>query len=160
MIRMTRLTDYAVVLLTHIARAEETELQNARDLATASRLPLPTVNKILKTLTRKGLLRSQRGAKGGYRLARGAENVSMADIVAATEGPLSITACSTEDSGSCEHEGLCPVGSNWQRINDAIREALAGVTLAEMTRPFPPGAKILPLRRPGEGARASCGSGR
>ncbi len=80
----------------------------------------------------------------------------MADIISATEGPVAVTECSMEGSGNCEHEGLCPVGNNWQRINEAIRAALAGVTLAEMARPFPPGATFVSLRGPGESPGASC----
>ena len=85
MIRMTRLTDYGIVLLTRMARLESTAVHNARDLAGAARLPLPTVNKVLKTLTRKGFLTSHRGVKGGYRLARAAEEISVLDVVTATD---------------------------------------------------------------------------
>jgi Rrf2 family protein len=105
------------------------------------------------------LLASHRGAKGGYELARAPEEVSMVEIVDATEGPVALTECSLEqESGGCEHEGLCPVGSNWQRINRAIREALAGISLAEMARPFPLGARVVTLKGPRDLDRASCSS--
>jgi len=145
---MTRLTDYGIILLACVARASGQEVHNARDLATASRLPLPTVNKVLKTLTRKGLLASQRGVKGGYRLARRPEDVTLAQIIGALEGPVTIADCTGEVAGSCEHEGACPVQGNWQRINQAIRDALDRISLSEMARPLAGPSGLLRLRPP------------
>jgi FeS assembly SUF system regulator len=138
MIRITRMTDYGIVLLTYFARSPEGTIQTARDLAHEAQLPLPTVNKVLKTLTRHGLLVSHRGMKGGYRLARVPEAISVAEIIGATEGPVAMTECTVEGTGGCDHESACPVSDNWQRINHAIQGALQGITLAEMTRPVPP----------------------
>ena len=138
MIRMTRLTDYGIVLLTYFARDRNRSMQNARDVAAAARLPLPTVNKILKALTRKGLLVSHRGVKGGYGLARRPEEISMADIISATEGPLALTQCTLSVPGQCVQESCCPVHGNWQKINAAIRQALENVKLSEMAQPLPP----------------------
>lgn len=135
MIRITRMTDYGIVLLTCFAKNAHRDILNARDLATETHLPPPTVNKILKTLTRKGLLASRRGAKGGYSLARRPEEISVADIINATEGPVAMTECTIEGEGNCSHEPLCPVSSNWHRINEAIQGALESISLAEMTRP-------------------------
>ena len=132
---MTRLTDYGIVLLSYFARDTDRNLHNARDIAAAANLPLPTVNKILKVLTRKGLLLSHRGVKGGYSLARGPEEISMADIITAIEGPVAITQCTVSLPGGCAQELSCPVHLNWQKINDAIRLALESVTLSEMARP-------------------------
>ena len=134
---MTRLTDYGIVLLCYFARERESAVHTARDISAASRLPLPTVNKILKVLTKKGLLVSHRGVKGGYSLARRPEEISMADIITATEGPVAITQCTITLPGACAQEQACPIGSNWHRINDAIRAALESVSLAEMARPVP-----------------------
>jgi len=134
---MTRLTDYGIVLLTYFARDTARSMHNARDLAKAAHLPLPTVNKILKALTRKGLLLSHRGVKGGYSLARRPEEISMADIITATEGPVAITQCTVSLPGSCTQEFSCPVHLNWQKINDAIRQALESVSLSDMARPAP-----------------------
>ena len=138
MIRMTRVTDYGIVLLTYLARSPEGTLHTARDLARDAHLPLPTVNKVLKTLTRHGLLESHRGVKGGYTLARHPEEISVAEIISATEGPVAMTECTVDGPGGCDHESECPVSDNWQRINQAIQEALDGITLAEMTRPLAP----------------------
>jgi FeS assembly SUF system regulator len=133
MIRITKQTDYGIVLLTHLASHPERHF-NAPDLAAEARLPLPMVSKILKLLVREGILRSQRGVKGGYCLAREAAAIHMAEIIAALEGPIAITEC-IDESGQCSHETGCGVRSNWQRINDALLAALTGITLAEMAQP-------------------------
>ena len=133
MIRITKQTDYGIVLLTHLAASAERQYA-APELATETRMPLPMVSKILKLLARDGLLSSHRGVKGGYSLARPAEEISMAEIIAALEGPIAITECVSVES-DCSHEALCPVRSNWQRINQAVRSALEGISLAEMAQP-------------------------
>lgn len=133
MIRITKQTDYGIVLLTHLAANPEHQY-NAPELAAEARLPLPMVSKILKLLARESLLVSHRGVKGGYSLARLPEAISMAEIIAALEGPIALTECISVE-GDCSHEPLCPVRSNWRRINQAVRTALAGITLAEMAHP-------------------------
>src|SRR5512139_2991417 len=138
MIRISRLTDYGVVLLCYIAREPDVTF-TASELAERSRLPLPTVAKILKSLCRGGLLRSQRGVHGGYGLARGPEEVSIADVLEVLEGPFALTDCSEECA--CEIERTCPVRTNWRRINGVVLEALEGLKLSEMTQPLPPRAR-------------------
>jgi FeS assembly SUF system regulator len=133
MIRITKQTDYGIVLLTHLAAQPERQY-NAPELAAEAHLPLPMVSKILKLLAREGLLVSHRGVKGGYSLARQPEAMSMAEIIAALEGPIALTECISVE-GDCFHEPLCPVRSNWRRINQAVRTALEGITLAEMAHP-------------------------
>lgn len=134
MIRITKQTDYGIVLLTHMAGQPERQV-NAPELAAETQLPLPMVSKILKVLVREGLLLSHRGVKGGYSLGRLPIEITMAEIIAALEGPIAITEC-IDVSSDCSHERLCPVRSNWQRINAAVRGALEGITLAEMTSPL------------------------
>jgi FeS assembly SUF system regulator len=136
MIRITKQTDYGIVLMTQLASRPERAF-NAPELAAEAGLPLPMVSKILKLLVREGLLASHRGAKGGYSLSLAPEEISMASIVAALEGPIAITECIAV-SGDCSHEALCKVRSNWGRINDAVRQALEGISLAEMTHPLTP----------------------
>jgi FeS assembly SUF system regulator len=136
MIRMTKLTDYGIVLLTHFARHPERLTRNAPELAAAAHLPLPTVSKILKILAREGLLVPHRGAKGGFSLARAPEEINVADVITALEGPVALTACSTHAPDRCGIELLCPVGGNWQRINRVVLDALRKITLAEMTTPL------------------------
>lgn len=133
MIRITKQTDYGIVLLTHLAVNPDRQYA-APELAAEARLPLPMVSKILKLLARDGLLASHRGVKGGYCLARPAEEISMAEIIAALEGPIAITECISVES-DCSHVALCPVSANWRRINEAVRAALEGISLAEMAHP-------------------------
>jgi len=134
MFRITKITDYGVVLLSRLARGDDRRARNARDLADELDLPLPTVSKILKTLARAGLLASHRGARGGYTLTRDPEKISVAEVIGALEGPVALTRCSQESEG-CPREGLCGVSANWQIISDAVRGALHSITLAEMIRP-------------------------
>ena len=134
MIRITRLTDYGIVLLTYVARHPEGRIHSVPELAAEAQLPLPTVSKIVKVLAKGGLLVSHRGVKGGYHLARGPQQITLAEIVTALDGPIAITECST---GRCAHTVRCPARSNLQRINEAVHTALSGISLAEMTRPLP-----------------------
>ena len=135
MIRMTRLTDYGIVLLTLFARDPKRPMRSARDLATEAHLPQPTVSKLLKVLARHGLLEAHRGVKGGFNLSRPSSEISVADIVIALEGPIGVTECSAH-SGGCVIERFCIVRSNWRKINEVVHDALRGITLAEMARPI------------------------
>ena len=134
MLRMTKTADYAIVLLTRMASRED-RIFNAPEMAQQTGLPAPTVSKILKILARDGLLRSHRGAKGGYSLERAPEDVSVVEIITAVDGPVGITECIDDAPGECGQESVCPVRGNWQRINEAIRQALEDITLAEMVPP-------------------------
>ncbi len=135
MLRVTKLADYGIVILTYFAARVETT-HNARDIAGVVRLPLPVVSKILKALARDGLLVSHRGTKGGYGLARRPEEITVADIIRSLEGPIAVTECTDSVNGDCELEVRCPVRTNWHRINQAIYQALERITLAEMTQPL------------------------
>lgn len=138
MIKIGRLTDYGIVLMTHMA-SHAGAAHNAAEVAAETHLPVPTVSKLLQELARGGLLESQRGARGGYVLARNAREISVAEIITTLEGPIALTACSATDvTPDCEHESLCPVRGHWARINQAIRGALEGISLAEMATPLAP----------------------
>jgi FeS assembly SUF system regulator len=139
MIRMNKLTDYAVLVLTHVAR-EPAPSYTARDLAEKAHVPLPTVSKILKELHKAGLVSSHRGIKGGYSLARSAEDISVAEVVQALEGPIALTECSGTAVGLCGLEPGCVVRSNWRMISAAIRTALEQISLAALARPLSPEA--------------------
>ena len=132
MLRITRLTDYGTVVLAHLAR-DPGAVCSAADVARATGIASPTVSKLLKSLARSGLVRSTRGANGGYRLSRAPQEISAATVIDALEGPVSITECSASDS-HCDYEGICCVGSAWQRINVAIRHALEDVSLIDLLR--------------------------
>ena len=136
MLRMSKLTDYGTVVLACLARGDQ-PLHSAAQVAVETHLAQPTVSKLLKALTRAGLVHSERGALGGYALARSAEQISAADIIDALEGPVAITACSATE-GQCDLEPVCQVGSAWQRINVSIRAALGEVTLNDLRTPAQP----------------------
>lgn len=130
MLRVSKLTDYATAVMTCLASAGD-GVTSAQALAERARLELPTVSKLLKQLAQAGLVASTRGINGGYRLARAPERITIADIVTAMEGPIGMTECSAH-AGLCDHEPHCGVRVNWQRINQAIANVLANVTLADM----------------------------
>ncbi|HGY89751.1 MAG TPA: SUF system Fe-S cluster assembly regulator [Planctomycetes bacterium] len=137
MLRITKQTDYGILLLTHLAASGPTERLSTKDLADRTRLPLPTVSKALKVLVRAGILRSHRGVQGGYELSAPPREITLDVLVAALEGPVAMTECSDAAGGDCRLEGQCHVQVNWQRINEAVQHALSQVTLAEMVQPFP-----------------------
>jgi len=132
MIRINRETDYAIGILTRMAR-DPRRRYTAPALAEARGLPLPVVGKILKTLVRGGVLVSYRGAKGGYGLARTPESVSVAEVIAALEGPIALTECVEEGVDACQYGDHCTVSTNWGHINRVVRQALEGISLADMS---------------------------
>jgi len=140
-IRLSRLTDYAIVLMAHLAGCREGDPHNAREVAVETQLPAPAVSKILKRLAREGLLLSHRGAKGGYELARSPDRISAAEIITALEGPIGLTECAVHP-GQCVQEASCHVREPWQRINGVVREALTRVTLEELATPAVAGQRI------------------
>lgn len=138
MIRLSRLADYGVLLACQMATRSD-HCHNAYDLAGGTGVPAPTVSKLLAAMARAGILVSHRGAKGGYRLARAPSEITAADIVSAVDGPIALTVCLEHGDGACEVESMCSTRQGWRRINDAIRNAMEGVSLAEMTfSSFPP----------------------
>jgi FeS assembly SUF system regulator len=143
MLRVTKLTDYATVILTVLA-ADPDAVASAAELAEQVGLEVPTVAKLLKPLAQAGLVEGFRGTNGGYRLARPAARISLVEIVEAMEGPLGMTECSLH-AGACGIEHSCGVRANWRRINDVVADALRGITLAQMLAPppaaRPPGAR-------------------
>jgi FeS assembly SUF system regulator len=136
MFRLNKLTDYGIVLMAHVARSAEDTPHTARSLAQDTRLPLPTVGKLMRQLSEHGLLTSHRGVNGGYNLARPAASISVADIILALEGPIGFTECSVV-AGLCEMERSCSIKINSQIIGEALRDALERVTLAELNQQMP-----------------------
>lgn len=135
MFRISKLTDYGTLILVYLAE-QGGRLCAASEVAGGIHVAPPTVQKLLKVLARTGLVDSVRGADGGYRLSRSPHRISAAEILDALEGPVAITECSTEES-RCELESLCHVGGAWQKINSALRVALADISLADLGRPAP-----------------------
>ena len=147
MLKLGKLTDYATVVMTALA-ADPARLRCAQELSELTHVAAPTVSKLLKTLQKMELVDSIRGARGGYRLSRPPEDITMADIVAAVEGPIALTECAVHDS-ACTIEPFCGVRSNWRIINQAIHTALEAVTLEQMAAPLrrtPP--REVPLPHP------------
>src|SRR6266436_9015279 len=157
MLRMSRLTDYATVLLAALA-GEPGRVQTAASLAEQTHIAAPTVCKLLKQLQRAGLVTSTRGPRGGYQLARPATQISAAAILDALEGPVALTDCSV-GHGNCDIEATCRVGKVWQRLNLAIRRSLYDVSLAQLAGLDPTQVRLPELEREMTSA-ATRGGGR
>lgn len=133
MIRMSKLTDYAILILAHLARSPGT--LTAHELAARSRVPLPTVSKLAKELSKAGLVTSHRGRNGGYGLARPADQISVAEIVESLEGPIALTDCGRAGGTECEIVDTCLARESWDPVSRAIESALRGLPLSAIA-PF------------------------
>ncbi len=132
MLRLTKLTDYGVLLMTQMAASQQSRF-SASELAEATHIPMPTVSKILQMLLHEGMLHSMRGAKGGYELTRPANKINVRDVISVFEGSIALTECNLDDGGSCEQHDVCSTSRNWKRINQAVQQALQDISLADMT---------------------------
>ena len=140
MLRLSKLTDYAVVVLVRLSDVEG--VQTSPGLAAATGIPEPTVAKVLKTLAASDMVSSQRGARGGYRLNRDLSAIPIAAVIAAMDGPIALTACVEGSGTGCEAQGLCPMRGRWDPVNDAIQSALSSITLADMQASLLPAFRI------------------
>jgi FeS assembly SUF system regulator len=139
MLRLSKLTDYAVVVLIRLSEGDrpwrggcDDAVQTSPGIAAVTGVPEPTVAKVLKALAGASLVASQRGARGGYRLARPLGEISVADVITAVDGPIALTACVDGGAGGCDVQSVCAVRGRWDLVNDAIRSALTSITLADM----------------------------
>jgi FeS assembly SUF system regulator len=132
-LRVSKLTDYAVVVLSQLEA--EGGVQTAPGLAQATGIGEPTVAKVLKMLAQSGLVEGHRGARGGYSLVKPLADLPLADVIVAIDGPIALTACVDGGFGLCEAEHVCPVRGRWDPVNAAIRNALAGITVARIAAP-------------------------
>jgi FeS assembly SUF system regulator len=153
MLRISRLTDYATVLLAALA-GEPGRVRTATALADETHIAAPTVSKLLKQLQRAGLVTSTRGLHGGYQLSRPPAQISAATILDALEGPVALTDCAA-GHGNCDIEDSCRVSRVWQRLNLAIRRALYDVTLAQLA-----GIDAAPARLPALEREMKAAAGR
>lgn len=142
MFRINKLTDYATLLLAEMAASPEAVF-SATDLAERGHLEVPTVSKVMKLLAQAQLVESFRGAAGGYRLARAVERISLADVVAAIEGPIGVTECSLHQ-GLCSHESHCGVSAPWQRVSQAVEATLRGIPLSDMCHSLRKSRAVIP----------------
>lgn len=131
-LRISRMADYATLLLS--AMLDSNQPLASKALSQTTHLPLPTVRKLMKLLTESGLVTSEQGSHGGYRLAHAPENISMSAIIAAIDGPLAMTDCAKPDQG-CDYQRYCHVASHWMRISQRIDAMLQGISLLEMNQP-------------------------
>ncbi len=138
MLKISRLSDYAIVLLTALAgdpREKPSEQRaNARALAERTGINMPTVGKLLKLLNGEGIVQSRQGRSGGYFLARPAKEITLAEIIEAIDGPIAMTDCFRPDH-DCSMQSDCVVRPHWEAINRGVHALLDATTLADMTRP-------------------------
>jgi FeS assembly SUF system regulator len=133
MLRISRITDYATVVMAYLAQ-QPNAIQNAKDITAHTHIALPTVCKILKLLAKSNLLISHRGANGGYSLARSPTDISITQIIEAIEGDMGLTTCSHVD-GQCNIESNCAIRGNWRNISELVLRMLQQVSLSEMIKP-------------------------
>jgi len=143
-IRVSKFTDYGIVLLSYFAHNPEKQPFSARQLSEESRIPFPTVSKLLKILTNTGLLDSERGRNGGYSLVKRPHEISVGQVISLLEGPLALTECS-DKHGQCKIEGDCPVRNNWRKINRVVMKALELLTIEDMSSPM--AAQLIKVER-------------
>ena len=147
MLRLSKKADYALIAMKHLAVRGDRGTQgssSAREIAEQYDIPIELMAKVLQRLARRGLLTSHQGTRGGYRLGRASSAISVADIIQAIDGPLTVTACSTE-SDSCGQYSKCSVRDPLWRIKDRIIAALATCSLQEISAEHPPEEALTPL---------------
>jgi len=137
MLRLSKKADYALLAMRHLAAHVDREAVSARELAEAYDIPPELLAKVLQQLVRANLLASHQGIRGGYGLARTANAVSVADVIQAVDGPLTVTACSEFDH-SCDQYAKCNVRDPLWRIKDRIVSALAATSIAELANDLEP----------------------
>jgi FeS assembly SUF system regulator len=129
MLRLSRLTDYAVVVLVRLSAVQG--VATSPGIAASIGIPEPTVAKVLKALAGQGLVTSTRGAHGGYRLGRPLSQIAISEVIMAIDGPIALTSC-VDGAASCDSLPLCPMAGRWDPVNEAVRNALSNTNLADM----------------------------
>jgi len=135
MIKLSKMTDYAVVILADMAERKASSIDgqtSATMIAQSTKLPEPTVSKVLKLLARNKIITSVRGANGGYSLNKTPDQINMALVITATDGPIALTACVDESSACCDRADDCSIKGQWNPVNKAMLSALENVSLSEM----------------------------
>ena len=147
MLRLSKKADYALIAMKHLALRGDRGSSSAREIAEQYDIPIELMAKVLQRLVRRGLLASHQGTRGGYQLARGPAQISVADVIQAIEGPVTVTACSTDDGGQCEQFQKCNVRDPLWRVRERILTALGECTVAELAAdpptPTPARAAVL-----------------
>lgn len=132
MLRLSKKSDYALMAMKHLAlRTDGGASSSAREMSEAYDIPLELLAKVLQRLVRARLLVSVQGTRGGYRLGRPATAISVADVIQAVDGPVTVTACSTDDH-NCDQYSKCSIRDPLWKIKNRIYDALNTVSVAEM----------------------------
>jgi Rrf2 family protein len=138
MLRLSKKADYALIAMKHLALRADRGASSAREIAAQYDVPVELMAKVLQRLVRRGLLASHQGTHGGYKLARTPSQISVADVIQAIDGPVTVTACSSTDEGACEQFGKCNVRDGLWRVRERILAALGECTIAELATDVPP----------------------
>ena len=138
MLRLSKKADYALIAMKHLALRGDTGSSSAREIAELYAIPIELMAKVLQRLVRRGLLGSHQGTRGGYQLARKPTDISVADVIQAIDGPVTVTACSTDDDGQCEQFARCNVRDPLWKVRQRILAALGECTIAELAADPPP----------------------
>jgi Rrf2 family protein len=139
MLKLTKKADYGLIALRHLAKQAGTganrETASAKDIADLYRIPLPLLSKVLQTLVRAGLLTSEQGATGGYRLARDPQDINTLEAIRGIDGPIILTHCFTEhaDQHQCDQSQLCPVREPLRKVHEGILRLLSSITIADLS---------------------------
>jgi Rrf2 family protein len=140
MLRLSKKADYALIAMKHLALRGDTGSSSAREIAELYAIPIELMAKVLQRLVRRGLLASHQGTRGGYQLARKPTEMSVADVIQAIDGPVTVTACSTDDDGQCEQFARCNVRDPLWKVRQRILSALGECTIADLAADGPPPA--------------------
>lgn len=138
MLRLSKKADYALMAMKHLAVRGDRGSSSAREIAELYNIPIELMAKVLQRLVRRGLLASTQGTRGGYQLARTPSQISVADVIQAIDGPVTVTACSTDEGSQCEQYSKCNVRDPLWRVREKILTALGECTIAELSADVPP----------------------
>src|SRR5690348_2270410 len=165
MLKLTKKADYGLIALRHLAGRNSKAAASAKDIAEAYRIPLPLLSKVLQKLTHAGLLISEQGTNGGYRLARDPHDISAMEVIRTIDGPIILTHCFTEHEGhiQCEQSSLCPVREPLRKVHEGILRLLSGITISDLTSddmPIPAISGMVSSIQPTSGISPRTGSTR
>lgn len=134
MIKLSKLSDYAIVVLSRLA-SERGEVVTTSTLSGDTGIPEPTVSKVLKLLAKQQIVISVRGANGGYKMDRAPADITVTEMITALEGPIALTSCIEHGNNDCMIDTLCPLKGGWQKVNMAVKDALDKIALSDLLVP-------------------------
>jgi Rrf2 family protein len=136
MLKLTKKADYGLIALRHLAVARNARASaSAKDISEAYRIPLPLLSKVLQKLARAGLLVSEQGTNGGYRLSRAPQEITALEVIRTLDGPIILTHCFTEHDGQeCAQSELCPVREPLRKVHEGILRLLSGIRISDLSQ--------------------------